>query len=116
MEAPKPREGGVMGAPRKYPEEVRERAVRLVHDLVENEDGMSINAACRRVGEQLVINMDTLRTWVTQHRIDTGEAPGVFTSERTRLRELERENRELRRANAILKTPSACFAAELDRP
>jgi transposase-like protein len=57
-----------MGAPRKYPEEVRERAVRLVHDLVENEDGMSINAACRRVGEQLGINMDTLRNWVKQAR------------------------------------------------
>ena len=77
---------------------------------------MSINAACRRVGEQLGINMDTLRNWVKQARIDTGEASGVSTSERTRLRELERENRELRRANAILKTASAFFAAELDRP
>jgi transposase len=117
MEAPKPREGWVMGAPRKYPDEVRDRAVRLVRDLVEEDSaGATVSGACRRVGDQLGINTDTLRNWVKQAQVDDGERPGVTTAERTRIVALERENRELRRANAILKTASAFFAAELDRP
>jgi transposase len=107
----------VMAAPRKYPDEVRERAIRLVRDLVDgDENGISVTSACRRVGEQLGINTDTLRNWVKQVQIDDGERPGLTTSDRARLVELEREVRELRRANAILKTASAFFAAELDRP
>jgi transposase len=102
-----------MSAPEKYPEEVRERAVRLVLD-VEEEAG-SVTGACRRVGEQLGINADTLRGWVKQAQIDAGLRPGVTTSESARIRELEKENAELRRANAILRTASAFFAAELDR-
>jgi len=102
-----------MSAPKKYPEEVRERAVRLVLD-VEEEAG-SVTGACRRVGEQLGINADTLRGWVKQAQIDAGLRPGVSTSEAARIRELEKENAELRRANAILRTASAFFAAELDR-
>jgi len=102
-----------MSAPRKYPEEVRERAVRLVLD-VEEEAG-SVTGACRRVGEQLGINADTLRGWVKQAQIDAGVRPGVTTSESARIRELEKDNAELRRANAILRTASAFFAAELDR-
>ncbi len=102
-----------MSAPKKYPEEVRERAVRLVLD-VEAEAG-SVTGACRRVGEQLGINADTLRGWVKQAQIDAGVRPGVTTSESARIRELEKENAELRRANAILRTASAFFAAELDR-
>jgi transposase len=102
-----------MSAPKKYPEEVRERAVRLVLD-VEEEAG-SVTGACRRVGEQLGINADTLRGWVKQAQIDAGVRPGVTTSESARIRELEKENAELRRANAILRTASAFFAAELDR-
>jgi transposase len=106
-----------MSAPRKYPDEVRARAVRLVRDLVDEDgEGLSVNAASRRVGEQLGINTDTLRNWVKQARVEEGEAPGVNTSEKTRIAQLEREVRELRRANAILKTASAFFAAELDRP
>jgi transposase len=77
---------------------------------------LSVNAACRRVGEQLGIVPDSLRNWVQQARIDAGNAPGLTTDERARLVELERENRELRRANEILKSASAFFAAELDRP
>ncbi len=77
---------------------------------------MSVNAACKRVGEQLGINADTLRNWVQQALVDTGARAGLSTDERTRLAELEREVRELRRANAILKSASAFFAAELDRP
>jgi len=102
-----------MSAPKKYPEEVRERAVRLVLD-VEEEAG-SVTGACRRVGEQLGINADTLRGWVKQAQIDAGVRPGVTTSESARIRELEKDNAELRRANAILRTASAFFAAELDR-
>jgi transposase len=106
-----------MSAPRKYPEEVRERAVRLVRDLVEDSDGdLGVTTACRRVGEQLGINADTLRGWVKQTRVDAGLEPGLSTGERERIAALEREVRELRRANAILKTASAFFAAELDRP
>jgi len=107
----------VMSAPRKYPEEVRERAVRLVRDLVEDSDGdITVTGACRRVGEQLGINADTLRNWVKQTRVDAGQEPGLSTGEKARIAALEREVRELRRANAILKTASAFFAAELDRP
>jgi transposase len=102
-----------MAAPRKYPDELRERAVRLVLDVAEK-DG-SVSQACRRIGEQLGISPDTLRGWVKQAQVDAGERPGLSTSESARIRELERENAELRRANAILRTASAFFAAELDR-
>ncbi len=83
---------------------------------MEGPEKLSVNAACKRVGEQLGIVPDSLRNWVQQARIDAGSAPGLTTDERARLAELERENRELRRANAILKSASAFFAAELDRP
>ncbi len=105
-----------MPAPRKHPDELRERAIRFALDLVEGPEKLSVNAACKRVGEQLGIIPDTLRNWVQRKRIDAGVAPGLTTDERTRLRELEREVKELRRANGILKTASAFFAAELDRP
>jgi transposase len=102
-----------MPAPRKYPAELRERAVRLVLDVAE-EDGR-VTQACRRIGEQLGINTDTLRGWVKQAQVDAGAKPGLTTAESARVRQLERENAELRRANAILRTASAFFAAELDR-
>ena len=95
-----------MAAPRKYPDELRERAIRFALDLVEGPERLSVNAACKRVGEQLGIVPDSLRNWVQQARIDAGSAPGLTTDERARLAELERENRELRRANAILKSAS----------
>ena len=102
-----------MAAPRKFPEEVRERAVRLVFDI--KEEAGSVTAACTRIGDQLGINRDTLRGWVKQAEIDQGLRPGVSTGDAARVRELEKENAELRRANAILRTASAFFAAELDR-
>jgi transposase len=102
-----------MAAPRKFPDELRERAIRLVMDI-EGEAG-SVTAACRRVGEQLGINSDTLRGWVKQAQIDAGQRPGVSTADAARIKALEKENAELRRANAILRTASAFFAAELDR-
>ena len=103
-----------MAAPRKYPEELRERAVRMAVDL--RGDPATRTGALRRVGEQLGINPETLRNWVTQAEVDAGDRPGTTSSDAQRLAELERENRELRRANAILKSASAFFAAELDRP
>jgi transposase len=102
-----------MPAPRKYPAELRQRAVRLVLDAA-GEEG-SVAGACRRIGEQLGINGDTLRGWVKQAQIDAGQRPGLSTAESARIRQLEKENAELRRANAILRTASAFFAAELDR-
>src|SRR3954464_5527478 len=106
MEASNHRRMEVMAAPRKYPDELRERAIRFALDLVEGPETLSVNAACKRAGEQLGIVPDSLRNWVQQARIDTGSAPGLTTDERVRLAELERENRELRRANAILKSAS----------
>jgi transposase len=102
-----------MPALRKFPEELRERAVRLVLDVAP-ETG-SVNSACRQVGAQLGINTDTLRGWVKQAQIDAGTRPGVSTADAGRVKALEKENAELRRANAILRTASAFFAAELDR-
>ena len=103
-----------MAAPRKYPDELRERAIRMAVDL--RRDPATRSGALRRVGEQLGINPETLRNWVQQAEIDEGHRPGVTTDEAKRIAELEREVKELRRANEILKTASAFFAAaELDR-
>ena len=104
-----------MAAPRKYPDELRERAIRLVLDA-RSQPGSSGKGACRRVGEQLGISSETLRGWVARSEIDQGVRPGTTTDDATRISDLEREVRELRRANAILKSASAFFAAELDRP
>jgi transposase len=70
----------------------------------------------RRVADQLGCGVESLRTWVKQAEIDRGDRVGVTTAEAERIRQLEQENRELRRANEILKRASAFFAAELDRP
>jgi transposase len=103
-----------MAAPRKYPEELRERAIRMAVDL--RRDPATRTGALRRVGEQLGINPETLRNWVGQAEIDEGHRPGTTTAEAQRITELEREVKELRRANEILRTASAFFAAaELDR-
>lgn len=105
-----------MPAPRKYPDEIRLRAVRLVRDRLADEPGLPVSRACRLTGEQLGINGDTLRNWVQRDRVDAGELPGTSSADATRIAELEKENRELRRANTILRQASAYFAqAELDR-
>ena len=103
-----------MAAPRKYPEELRERAIRLAVDA--RKDPASRPGACMRIGQQLGINPETLRGWVTQAEVDEGVRPGTTSDDATRLVELEREVKELRRANSILRSASAFFAAELDRP
>src|SRR4051794_25104296 len=101
-----------MPAPKKYPDEVRERAVRMVFQIRE-ESGQQ-QGAIARVEDQLGVNRETLRNWVKQAEIDGGQRPGTSTADALRIAELERENRELRRANEILKAASAFFARELD--
>lgn len=107
-----------MAAPRKYPDELRERATRMVVDL--RRDPETKSGALKRVAEQLGINPETLRNWVIAVEADTNGRIGAGSSasihDGARLAELERENRELRRANEILRRASAFFAAELDRP
>ena len=103
-----------MAAPRKYPEELRERAIRMAVDL--RRDPATKTGVLRRVGEQLGINSETLRNWVGQAEIDEGHRPGVTTAEAQGIAELERENRELRRANEILRTASASFRRGGARP
>ncbi len=103
-----------MAAPRKYPDELRERATRMAVEARQNPAAR--DGAIARIADQLGINRETLRNWVTQAEVDAGDRPGTTTDQAQRLAELEREVRELRRANAILKSASAFFAAELDRP
>jgi transposase len=103
-----------MAAPRKYPEELRERATRLAVDA--RRDPASAGGAIRRIADQLGVHPEALRTWVKQAETDEGVRPGTTSTEAARIAELERENRELRRANQILKSAASFFAAELDRP
>ena len=99
---------------KQFSPELRERAVRMVQDR-EREGGTqwgSINSIAAKIG----CSRETLRRWVRQGERDKGQRPGLPTDERGRLRALERENRELRQANEILRKASAYFAmAELDR-
>ncbi len=103
-----------MSAPRKFSDELRERATRMAVEL--RRDPATRSGAIRRVAEQLGMHPETLRNWVRQAEIDGGVRPGTTTDDVKRLAELEQENRELKRANEILRTASAFFAAaELDR-
>ena len=104
-----------MGRPGRLSGEVRERAVRMVFEHQDEHDSQW--AAIRSISAKIGCTAETLRKWVRQHERDHGLRPGLTTTERERLRELERENRELRRSNEILRKASAYFAqAELDRP
>ena len=101
-----------MPAQRKYPDELRERAVRMVLEI-RARDGKG-HGELARVGRQLGVHPEALRGWVSQAEIDNGTRPGMRTEDQKRIAELERENRELRRSNEILKSASAFFARELD--
>ena len=103
-----------MGRQSKYSPEVRQRAVRLVIESLPSHD--SEWAAISSVAGKIGCTRETLRKWLRREQIDSGQKPGLTTSERDRMKELERENRELKRANEILRKASAYFAqAELDR-
>jgi transposase len=103
-----------MSAPRKYSVELQERATRMALDA--RRDPESSRGAIKRIADQLGVHREALRTWVRQAEVDGGLRPGTTTDDATRIAELEREVRELRRANDILKTSAAFFAAaELDR-
>ena len=98
----------------KFPPEMRERAVRMVHE--HRSEHPSQWAAIESIAAKVGCAPQTLHTWVKQYEIDAGQRDGVSTADAQRIKELERENRELRKANAILKLASAFFAqAELDR-
>lgn len=106
-----------MARPSKYPRELRERAVRAVAESVAQGEYPSEFEAIRSIASKLGIGSpETLRKWIRQGEVDGGTKPGKTTQELAEIRELKKEIAELRRANAILKTSSAFFAAELDRP
>jgi transposase len=98
-----------------YPPELRERAVRMVAEVGPNYDSQwaAIGAVAQKLG---VGTAETVRKWVRQSEVDSGQRPGMTSEESAELKRLRRENAELRRANEILKAASAFFAAELDRP
>jgi transposase len=98
----------------KFSPEVRERAVRMV--LEHRGEYPSLWAAIESIAPKIGCVPQTLNDWVRKHEVETGQRDGVTTAERERLKELEREVKELRKANEILKLASAFFAqAELDR-
>jgi transposase len=97
---------------KRYPPELRERAVRMVLETME-QTGQRVGVITR-IARQLGIGAESLRGWVRQAEVDGGRRPGLTTAEQQRITELEREVRELRRANEILKAASAFFARELD--
>ena len=99
---------------RRYSKEEKDQAVRLVFQL-RKELGTSQGTVVR-VADQLGYGAESVRRWVSQAEIDAGDAAGMSTADRVKMKTLEQENKELRRANEILKRASAFFAAELDRP
>jgi transposase len=98
--------------PQKYPQELRERAVRMVLEI--RQQTGERHGAVTRVAKELGIGVESLRQWVNQAEVDSGRRPGTSTADAQRIAELEREIRELRRANDILKAASIFFATELD--
>ena len=99
---------------RRYSNEEKDQAVRLVFQL-RKELGTSQGTVVR-VADQLGYGAESVRRWVSQAEIDAGDAAGMSTADRVKMKTLEQENKELRRANEILRRASAFFAAELDRP
>lgn len=100
-----------MGSGKKYPHELRERAVQMVFDL--RVESGNDRGSVTRVAGRLSINSETLRGWVAKAEIDSGQRPGTTSDDKKRIAELERELREVKRANEILKAANAYFAREL---
>ena len=101
-----------MAAPHGYPPEIRERSVRMV--VEHRKEYPSEWATVCSIAGKFGMTPETLRIWLRRAEVDGGQRAGITTEERERMRTLERENRELRRANEILKAASAFFARELD--
>jgi transposase-like protein len=99
---------------RRYTPDEKAQAVRLVRQL-RAELGTD-HGTVKRVAGQLGYGIESVRGWVRQADIDEGRVPGTMTTDAERIKELEQENHELKRANSILKSASTFFAAELDRP
>ena len=99
---------------KRYPLEMKERACRLVADW--RRERRRENGGFTEIGAQLDVHPESLRTWFKQWQIDAGERSGTTTVDQRQIAELERELRELKRSNEILRSASAFFAAELDRP
>lgn len=96
---------------KRYPDELKERAVRMVFECEKDYD--SRYAAIKAVAKKLSVGAESLRTWVRKAEVEAGKIPGVTAAESARVKELERENRELRRTNEILKAAAPFFAREL---
>ena len=101
-----------MTSRKQHPAELRERAVAMVFEL--RAASGSSRGTLTSVGHKLGINPEILRNWVEKAEIDSGQRPGTTSDDKKRIAELERENRELRRANEKLKTASAYYARKLD--
>ena len=100
-------------AQKRYPPELRERAVRLARDAIAEQGGQTFGVVTR-IARQLGVGPESLRNWLHQDEVDSGSRPGTSSIDAQRIAELEREVRELRRANDILKAASVFFATELD--
>jgi len=98
---------------KRYPPELKERAVRLVRELRLEDPGD--HTVISRVARQLGIGTESLRLWVKQADVDAGKRPGLTTEEQVELKRLRKENFELRRSNDILQAAATFFGAELDR-
>lgn len=101
---------------KRYSQEFKDRAVRLLSDRLAADRSCSQWRAVNEIAPKLGIANESLRRWYEQHLVNTGERQGLTREEHEEIKRLKRENAELRRANEILKTASAFFAAELDRP
>ena len=101
------------GSQKRYPPELKERAVRMAQDAIAEQNGQRFGVVTR-VAKQLGVGPESLRGWLRQAEIDGGSRPGTTTADAARIAELEHEVKDLRRANAILKEASVFFATELD--